>query len=156
MRTGATVSCGCVGRGHLEKRKTHGATEGGEHTPIYKAWKHMRARISAKAGDPMWESYGGRGITMCPEWGSFDRFLADMGAGWGPGLTLDRKDNDAGYSRENCRWATRQEQQRNRRTNVYVRAPEGVMLLCEAIEIHGVWRGRKLPRVPKPAPGGAK
>ena len=61
-----------------------------------------------------WANYGGRGIIIDPDWMKFDSFYRDMGD---PprGLTLDRQDNDAGYCKANCRWATRSEQARNQR-----------------------------------------
>lgn len=64
--------------------------------------------------DPRFHNYGGRGITVCPEWSDFWTFVEDMG-NRPDGHTLDRKDNDLGYFKENCRWATAKEQACNRR-----------------------------------------
>jgi hypothetical protein len=69
---------------------------------------------------PAYHHYGGRGIRVCPEWaGSFVRFLADMGAA-PPGHSLDRIDVNGHYEPSNCRWATAEQQQRNRRNSVSV------------------------------------
>ena len=95
--------------------QSHGHAKGGTITPTYRSWAamHSRCRNPSQAS---FGNYGARGITVCAEWSSFSTFLAYMGAR--PlGHTLDRKNNNAGYSKANCHWATRQEQNRNTRAS---------------------------------------
>ena len=98
-------SCGCG-------RVKHGHAKDG-FTPTYTSWDSMKARCSRES-HPNYMNYGGRGIDYCDEWEDFAQFLADMGER-PEGKTLDRIDNDKGYSPSNCRWSTPEEQQLNRR-----------------------------------------
>lgn len=114
LRSGKTRSCGCLNMDSLRSRKRHGKATGGHHR-VYRIWNAMRQRCH-NPNQPHYVRYGGRGIRVCDEWRkSFDVFYAHMGDPPSPDHTLDRIDNDRGYEPGNCRWATRSEQQRNKR-----------------------------------------
>lgn len=96
---------------HGEVKKINGKRVA---TPEYRAWQLMKNRcMNQKAAD--YKYYGGRGIAMDPRWGQYENFLADMGRKPSSELTLDRVDGDGNYCKDNCRWATRQTQARNRK-----------------------------------------
>lgn len=93
--------------------RTHGMTK----TPIFGTWNNMLNRC--KPGHAQAKDYFLRGISVCERWLEFESFYEDMGE-CPPGMTLDRINNDLGYSPDNCRWASRVEQCNNSRKNHYV------------------------------------
>lgn len=115
LRRGLTKSCGCL---NYEINKTqflkHGMnTATGKH-PLYCTWDSMKQRCT-NPNNASYGDYGGRGITVCDEWVSFEGFLKDMQESWREGLEIDRTDNNGNYCKENCRWVTHKENMKNRR-----------------------------------------
>jgi hypothetical protein len=113
LKSGATKTCG-----HTKERHGHA------YSTTYQAWAAMITRCTNRkqAG---WSRYGGRGISVCEQWmKSFSTFLRDMGER-PPGRSLDRIDNSGNYEPRNCRWATRAEQNRNTRRNVWIQSDTG-------------------------------
>ena len=97
-----------------------GGTRHDRELSIYSIWYKMVRRCT-NPKDNVYDRYGGRGITVCEAWLSYDRFFEwAMSAGYSEGLTIDRIDNDQGYFPANCRWADRKVQTRNTSRNVYV------------------------------------
>lgn len=111
IRTGNTASCGCL---KIEITTKHGMT----NTRAFRIWSGMRTRCLNKNSDH-YELYGGRGITIDPKWDTFLGFYKDM-SDPPKGMTLDRIDNDKGYSKKNCRWATRYTQAVNRSSTRFI------------------------------------
>ncbi len=136
LQSGDSQSCGCLRKDtHIPKLKTHGLSR----TVEYVAWKNMMSRCN-NPQDRAYANYGGRGIKVCESWYSFESFLADMGKR-PEGMTLERDNNDANYSKENCRWASRQEQQRNTRRNVCVTVGGVARTISEWEAMSGLSRG---------------
>ena len=128
LRSGHTVSCGCF---HTERSslvlsaiskgkvgdKNNAYRHGERHSKLYSVWAQMIQRCT-NPRHKRYADWGGRGITVCEEWKTDFKAFYDwaMANGYKEGLTIDRRDNDKGYSPENCRWATIIEQNKNKRT----------------------------------------
>ena len=104
-------SCGCEHAARIgQANKTHGMSK----TRTYRIWMAMRNRC-----DRLNQDYSARGIKYCSEWKRFENFLADMGEAPAD-CSLDRVDVNGNYEKTNCRWATREQQSNNTRTNVFI------------------------------------
>ena len=130
LRSGITRSCGCIRREMYQNNRTLG---GLSKTPEGKTWAHMIERCESPAAIN-YSKYGARGVRVCVGWHDFFAFIADMGKRPSGEHSIDRIDNARGYdcghcddcrdrgAGPNCRWATRAEQNRNRRNNVWIEA----------------------------------
>ena len=111
VKGGSQKSCGCS-RKKMKNTLTHGMSR----TKIYSVWSSMKNRC-LNPNSRQYSGYGGRGIGVSDRWTKFENFFEDMGETRRNGLTIDRIDNDDGYSKENCRWATSKQQNSNKRNN---------------------------------------
>jgi len=127
-----TASCGCA-------RATHGFARPGQLHPLYRKWLSMRSRCT-NPDNTHYKHYGGRGIVVCPEWDSFPQFAADMGP-CPPGHSLDRRDNDGPYCKDNCRWATTTEQAWNTSVARWIEFDGQRKVLSEWARVLGVTAG---------------
>jgi len=117
LKNGHSQSCGCFSRdASIERATTHGRS----HTRLFRIWAGMHTRCNNK-NFPRYPSYGGRGITVTPEWKDFIVFETwALLNGYNDNLTIDRIDNDGNYCPENCRWVDNIVQQNNKQNNHFI------------------------------------
>lgn len=118
LQSGRTQSCGCLQRERSRQANSLPKSHGMRHSSEYKSWRAMKARCYVLT-TPCYGNYGGRGVTVCEEWrNSFEAFYSHVGPKPSAQHSIDRINNSGNYEPGNVRWATRKEQQRNKRTNV--------------------------------------
>ncbi len=134
LSSGKSKSCGCIlSEKTIARCRIHGLIG----HPVYKVWKSMRERCkNPKRKD--YPRYGGRGISIAPEWNDPAVFVRDMISGYSPELTIERIDNNKGYSKQNCCWATRIEQGGNTCRNKHIDTPWGRLTVSEAARRSGI------------------
>lgn len=113
LNSGHLKSCGCLNiQSRIKTHTTHGLSK---KNKLYKVWDAMKARCYNK-NHRSYKNYGGRGIFVCKDWQNYENFhVWSISAGYMDGLSIDRVDNDRGYSPDNCKWVEMKEQVRNRR-----------------------------------------
>lgn len=110
LRDGVSTSCGCSLVASNKLRTRHGMTD----TPEHKVWRQMHTRCTNKRSTGF-AHYGGRGITVCKEWGVFETFFADMGKRPSAKHSIERNNTNGNYNKTNCRWAISVDQNENTR-----------------------------------------
>jgi len=145
VKSGHTKSCGCLRKEIMKKNRTDYKIHGMSEMPTYGVWEGIKGRCLNK-NSKAYKNYGARGITICKRWMKFENFYEDMGKK-PKDLTLDRIDNNKGYCKENCRWATKREQANNRRDNVFA-SINGVQIpFTELAEMFGLKRNTLYERL---------
>lgn len=148
IRNGSIKSCGCLNTESRRKTcKQNATTHGLGKPPEYKVWAAMKQRCN-NPNSPSYKNYGGRGITLCEAWNyDFAAFYYDMGPRPTPSHSIERINNDLGYSKENCEWATLDKQSKNKRTTVRFPFNGYMLTLGEISEITGIKRSTLSQRI---------
>ena len=132
---GDVQSCGCY---HREMVSESFSKHRMSNSRLYKIWIGIRQRCENE-NNPRWWSYGGRNVSVCEEWADFESFRDwSLTHGYTDDLTIDRIDNDLGYSPDNCRWVDRVTQQNNRRSNRRITYRGETKTLSEWVRCLGV------------------
>lgn len=143
--SGNTRTCGCAKESNIgELNKTHGKT----NTRLYRIWRGIKSRTKYKSTG-ISKCYRDRNIELCQEWEtSFTSFYEwAVNNGYSEELTIDRINNDLGYSPENCRWVTNKEQQNNKRNNLRVNLNGENKTISEWAELYGISRNKVYARL---------
>ncbi len=147
FKSGKQKSCGCLRDISTKKRMT---THGESHkTSEYKAWRAMHDRVYRPTTPQLKRDYKDRGITICQRWHVYENFISDMGRKPTPKHSLDRIDNNGNYEPLNCRWATRLQQNTNRRNTVFLTFKGEKKPLVEWVKITGISYGTLRSRLKK-------
>lgn len=134
LRSGITKSCGCYKTETLKAR----AGLASKYPREYSSWCHMKSRCK-NPDNKDYPDYGARGIDVCDEWlESFDSFIRDMGVKPSINHSIDRIDNEKGYCKDNCRWATDWQQSRNKRSNIIIEFNGEAMILQDWADRIGI------------------
>ncbi len=135
LKAGYSKSCGCkTSELIVNSITTHGMAK----TPLHSVWLGIKNRCTNK-NSASYKNYGGRGIKVCDRWlSSFENFYEDMSATYKTGLTIERKDVNKDYCKDNCIWIPRKEQSRNRTNTIWVNTSKGMMTVTEAAKEAGV------------------
>lgn len=136
LRIARVRSCGCL---QVEIARAGHIRHGMDNSPTYRSWHAMKSRCT-NPNVPYYENYGGRGISFCEKWEKFEGFLDDMGVR-PEGTSLERKDSNGNYCKDNCKWGTSTEQARNKRTTVFIEINGVKRCVSEWAEITGVSKG---------------
>ena len=130
VRAGSVRSCGCMRREVSKVAVRHGHTVNATNSPEYRCWQSMMNRcrnINLKC----YPRYGGRGITVCERWQTFENFLVDMGSRPSTSHSVERANVNGNYEPDNCRWATSKEQAANRCDTVMIEHGGRSMILAD-------------------------
>lgn len=135
---GNTKSCGCLTAEAIRKSKNK--KHGMSNTRIFHCWSAMKDRCN-NPNNKAYKNYGGRGITICPEWMEFQPFYDwSMANGYADNLTIDRINVNGNYEPSNCQWITKKEQNNNKRNNHLIEYNGETKTIAQWAEIAGLKR----------------